>query len=199
VSPAPTPELMGLIAQASATAMVRFVEERNGFLDPRAVRYTSAETALLARGRPFAGLSDERLVILVRHWLWADHARGWLMDAMERRIDATGFARANHAWGMTEPDDAAMLVWYGLLHVLVEAVAEDGIETVDPLRADLVALEEPLRESRNSVFRVPDSYVDAGHEGARVSETIGPLHRVHGGLGDLLLAEIGARPELTGA
>jgi hypothetical protein len=197
LSPAPTPELMDLIAQASAGAMVRFVEERNGFLDPRAVRYTSAETAVLARNRPFARLSDERLVILVRHWLWADHARGWLMDATERRLDATGFSRPDDAWGMAEPEDAAMLVWYGLLHVLAEAVREDGIETVDPLRGDLLALEEPLRESRNSVFRVPDSYVDAGHEGTRVSETIGPLHRVHGGLGDLLLAEIGARPELT--
>jgi hypothetical protein len=51
----PTPELMALIAEASATAMVRFVEERNGFLDPRAVRYTSSSGTGFGPTMPGAG------------------------------------------------------------------------------------------------------------------------------------------------
>jgi hypothetical protein len=163
------------------------------------VRYSAQDIATMAGARPFRDISEQRLLILHRHWLWADHARRWLLTSMEARVDATGFTNPGETRDMAGEDDAAMLVWYGLLHALIEAVTADRVVTADPLRSDLRVIREPLRESRHSVFHVPDAYWDDGYVPLLVPQTVNPLHRAHGGLGTLLREEMRVRREPSAA
>jgi hypothetical protein len=46
------------------------------------------------------------------------------------------------------------------------------------------------------VFHVPETYWDDGYVRLLRPQTVEPLHRVHGGIGTLLRAELGTRHPL---
>ena len=137
-------------------------------------------------------LSGDALTLIHRHWLWANQQREWFRELRSKRqqpIDADTY--------LSSVEGGAMVVWYGLLWAVIEALHVDrGIEFGEPLGTDIVDISDPLRRCRHAVLHVPrkDDYFDK-----RILELMahpdGPrlLSNTHRALGRLLLEEIQRR------
>lgn len=152
--------------------------------------YNEEEWRRISEPPPLADLGYEDLLLVHRHWIWANQQResfDQLLSERQWRTDAIKF-----------PDKigGSMVVWYGLLWAVIEALKDRRIELRDPLGTDVSELADILRNCRNAVLHVPRSgdYYDRrilslfDHpDSARLIRT------VHSACGRLLLQELQRR------
>src|SRR4051812_34931298 len=115
--------------------------------------YADEQWLGIAEPPPLSGLGDEDLGLVHRHWMWANQQREWFYDLLEQRsgpIDPDMY--------LAEKTGGSMLVWYGLLWSIIEALRDDrNVQLRDPLGSDIEAIADPLRRCRNAVLHVPRS------------------------------------------
>jgi hypothetical protein len=121
--------------------------------------YRSQDWAASAGHAPLAGRPHEDLLLLHRHWMWANQHRevfesliGNLQEAELLKMGAGMLATKQFGF---------MLVWYGLLWAVIEAFLDpkEGrcIDLRGPFRAEIDTLSPSLRVCRNAILHVPRS------------------------------------------
>jgi hypothetical protein len=154
--------------------------------------YDEAQWRQIADPPPLAGLGQEDFMLLHRHWIWANQQRLSFDQALtqcDERIDE-GF--------LAKPMAGSMLIWYGLLWAVIEAMQDREIDLRDPLDADVREIGCLLRKCRNAVLHVPRSgeYVDQ-----RILDLMAHpesphlLRTVHRAFGRMFLEELERRKE----
>lgn len=160
----------------------------NGSLD----MYDESDWARISAAHPLAVVRDEDLGLLHRHWMWANQQRAWFYNLLSCRNEPfdAGMYLAGKAGG-------AMVVWYGMLWAVIEALCEDRrIEFVSPLSDDLATISDPLRRCRNAVMHVPRSgdYFDQRIlDLLSLPSSVRLVRTVHTAFGRLLLEEMQQR------
>lgn len=151
--------------------------------------YTPVEWRDIASSACFDDVPWHQVMLLHRHWIWANHARRCFEDALQ-----------NEDWNDKESFTArtpwAMYIWYGLLCALIEGVAKRKVKYGGRLARDIREIREPLREARNATFHVggADAYWDVRlFEIATNPGSAHQIRRVHSALGQLLLNELRRR------
>jgi hypothetical protein len=149
--------------------------------------YTDEQWIEIVEGRPLKFLGREDLVLLDRHWLWADSARRWFERKLSEQADdpPASIDQIHEEWS------AAMYVWYGLLWSVIEGMTLRRVPLQGGLRDDVRRVREPLGKARNAVFHVGAAYYDARlFEPMQASDSALRIRRAHAGIGNLLLDEI---------
>jgi len=152
--------------------------------------YSESEWQASIAARPLEHLPPQQVVLLHRHWLWAEYAR----NLMQRRL-AKGAGSDPGPW--ESEGSFAMVLWHALLYSVVEGVRNRRVRLMGRFRDDLRAVAEPLRMARDAMFQVgnDDAYYDL-----RLVEPLRQLPagavtitRVHHGFARLLLEEMHKR------
>lgn len=163
------------------------------------IDYTEEEWQQAAGHLPLGGLAKEDLLLLHRHWMWANQQR----EAFDRLLSNNTDNPPEPGPGMMATAEMGhMFVWYGLLWSVVEACVDPGekrnLDIRDPLRADIDLMTDALRKCRNAVLHVPRSgaLIDSRIESlVAENDSAVRLRRIHRGLGMLFLEELRRRNE----
>jgi hypothetical protein len=154
--------------------------------------YADDEWLDAAPDRPLSGVDERQLLLLHRHWIWANWER--------ERFDAE--VRAGRTPEGPPPDlvsaaATAMFLWYALLWSVIEAFRARGIELGGRFEEDIESIADGLRQCRNAVFHVSDdSYYDSRlFEFMADPGSAGRLRRISTGFARLFLEEFEARRE----
>lgn len=154
--------------------------------------YDDAPWARISGPPPLAGLQNEDLMLVHRHWMWANQQREWFYDLLGERGEFI-----EPEMYLAEKTGGSMVVWYGLLWAIIEALRDDRtIDLRDPLGADIDKIADPLRRCRNAVLHVPRS---AGYSDQRILDLIAHpdsvrlIRMIHTALGRLLVEEMRRR------
>lgn len=158
-------------------------------------KYDESEWIDACDGRPLAALDRTDLLVLHRHWVWADvihqaHTRT-LVEAKSIE-ELANPASANSAY---------MFVFYGLLYSVVEACISPDEKREIPIagrfREDIDSVSDTLRRCRNAVMHVPKSgndYLDPRlQQFMATPDIIERVTRIHNGFSRLFLDEFAAR------
>jgi hypothetical protein len=148
--------------------------------------YTVEEWDAIKERASLADIPDDQLMLLHRHWIWADHARLTFEEALRTEKWDHEDIKERTPW--------AMYTWYGLLYVLIEGATQRRMRFQGELLRDVRQIRDALREARNATFHVgsPDTYVDDRLLGI-VQEDATAIYRAHQGIGQLLLDEMRER------
>lgn len=97
--------------------------------------------------------TQDELLLLHRHWMWAEQQRGRVRSDRVRswpdNFDSAHGIMATKAMGF-------MFVWYGLLWSVIDACTrERTLDLLGPLREDMTCMEPTLRPGRNAILHVP--------------------------------------------
>lgn len=152
--------------------------------------YTDEQWAEIVHNRPLEPIDDEGLGLLHRHWLWANHAHRWFDRGFQARPEdaPTGPEQMHEEWA------AAMYVWYALLWTVIDGMTERRARLQGALRDDARRGRESLHEARNAVFHVGAEYYDERlFKPMWIPESALIIHRLHHGIGNLLLDEMQKR------
>jgi hypothetical protein len=153
--------------------------------------YTDAEWEAAAGHRPIRDLDVNVRLLLHRQWYWAHVQR----DRFRTTLPNAPSPADTEAWLMSEAF-CSLFLWYAILYSVIEEFADRSIDLREPMAADIDAVREPLRLTRNAVFHVSKKYWDD-----RLFALMGDpnnvarIYRIHGGFGRLFLQD---RPHETG-
>src|SRR5262249_35120040 len=119
--------------------------------------YTENEWKASAGHYPLAGRPHEDLLLLHRHWMWANYEREvfehLLGESSEEDLLKMGVA------GLTTKQFGFMFIWYGLLWAVIEACIDPkegrNIDLRGAFKADVDKLAPTLRVCRNAILHVP--------------------------------------------
>lgn len=156
--------------------------------------YEDDQWTEITRDRPLSGLSDRDLLLIHRHWLWANQQREWFFKLLRNPDLGDELPEALFARRST----GAMFVWYGLLWTVIEGFEDRKIVLRDPLLSDVMSLGDSLRRCRNAVLHIPraDDYVDQRiHALLENDESVPLIRTVHSSYGRLLIEEMQQRYE----
>ena len=139
--------------------------------------------------RPLAGLDINQVVLLHRHWIWANLQRGRFYDllpsAPRPSQDETFLASACFS---------AMYLWYGLLWSVIEGFIDRQIDLRGQFAADIEEVSDTLRRCRNAVFHIPNKNHDPRLFELMFHPTsVAVIRRISTGFGRLFLEESDAR------
>jgi hypothetical protein len=150
--------------------------------------YSASEWQEIAAGASFGDLPDDQVLVLYRHWLWADYSHEVLRDEIEEWEPALSdrFMMGRDLW--------ANYVYCGLLYVLIEGMTQRRVRYQGGLAKDIRRIREPLNKARDATFHVGESYWDARLSQLLDKADAEALVRVHSALGSLLRAELSRRP-----
>jgi hypothetical protein len=150
--------------------------------------YTDEEWRKSVGGRPLQHLDLGHLLLLHRHWIWANRE----CELFDAELRAGRPPRAN---AMAEDAVSAMFMWYALLWVVIEAANDRHVGVHGLFANDIADISDDLRRCRNAVFHVSrDAYYDdrlfdfAGDPNAAPK-----IRRISSGFGRLLLEELDER------
>ena len=121
--------------------------------------YTDREWAASVGHSPLAGRPHEDLLLLHRHWMWANQQR----EVFERLIgESTEDELLKMGVGaLATKQFGFMFVWYGLLWAVIEACIDPkegrNVDLLGRFRADIDKLAPVLRVCRNAILHVPRS------------------------------------------
>jgi hypothetical protein len=88
----------------------------DGLSMPIGGNYTVEEWDAIKESASLSDIPDEQLMLLHRHWIWADHARLTFEEALRTEKWDHGDIKERTPW--------AMYTWYGLLYVLIEGATQ---------------------------------------------------------------------------
>jgi hypothetical protein len=145
---------------------------------------------------PLRLLPEEDLLLLHRHWMWANQLR----EVTDQKLtDPQEGPAAGDAMLVTR-GFGFMFIWYGMLWAVIEAcmAPKEGreVDILGPFREDIDQLSAPLRRFRNAILHVPKSgeYVDPRIIAlVRDPLSVRRIRRVHTGFGRLFLEELERR------
>lgn len=159
--------------------------------------YSAEEWTASAGHYPPKDTPAENLLLLHRHWMWANQQR----EAFDRHLPAA--SDDLHKMGLAmlaRKQFGFMFVWYGMLWAVIEACIDvkEGrkIDIRGKFRADIDRLSPVLRRRRNAILHVPRAgkYFDermvslVSEEDSAVT-----LRRISRGFGRLFLEESARR------
>ena len=150
--------------------------------------YTEKEWKACAAHHPLRGLDLPQLMLLHRHWIWANHQQV-LLDAELRA------GRPPRPNALAEDSVSAMFLWYALLWAVIEGFNEREIQLLGRLAEDVERISDGLRRCRNAVFHIPrDEYYDQRlFEFMREPDSAATLRRISSGFGRLFIEEFDHR------
>jgi len=161
------------------------------------IDYTNEEWQASAGHFPLSVRTAEDLLLLHRHWMWANQQREAFFHLLEH---PSSDALQPGTLMMATREMAFMFVWYGLLWEVVEACINPSegrnVSVRGPFRRDIDEMSDLLRRCRNAVLHVPRSgdLLDA-----RIQDLVAEpdsattLRRIHRGFGRLFLEEFKRR------
>jgi hypothetical protein len=155
--------------------------------------YTDAEWNEAAGHRPLAGADVNQVVLLHRHWMWANLQRTRFQELLPSApsIDDGAFL-ASEAFG-------SMYLWYGLLWVVIEGFQDRRINLRGRFADDVERLTPTLRPCRNAIFHVPKRNHDPRlFKPMEMPDSVLTISRVSTGFGRLFIEESAARRVDTG-
>jgi hypothetical protein len=150
--------------------------------------YTEQEWAASTGHRPLSECPSEKLLLLHRHWMWANLQR----IEFDRNLGKDDVAEPGPLM-MVSRSMGFMLVWYGMLWSVIEAIRDRHIHLRGRFAADVDQMSELLRLCRNAVMHVPktNELLDKRIERlVSVSDSPITLRRLHGGFGRLFREEV---------
>ena len=144
-------------------------------------------TAGAPLNRSLKGATFNHLACLVRHWTWADEARGRFERRLANGWESDEDLPADHLFG-------AYYHWCALLCGFGEAALEHGFlpaSQLEAVRADLEACLPELRACRQLLVVIPASREDRPRivDLLRNQESLRRLRRVHLTFGEALREE----------
>ena len=139
-------------------------------------------------------LSDaslDRLVCLLRHWMWADEARSEFDRELASAWDDDDDPMSDHPFG-------AYYHWCALMCAFGEAALDHGLLSplqLEPIRQDIEASLPGLRACRRLLVAIPASLEEHPRivDLVRDGESLPRLRRVHEAFGDALRKERASR------
>ena len=151
------------------------------------IDYTPDEWATSTGHRPLALCTGEELLLLHRHWMWANVQR----LEFDKLLGTEELGEPGPMM-MVSRSMAFMFVWYGLLWSTVESLLDRKIDIRGSFGADIAAMSEALRRCRNAVMHVPRKNALLDHRIetlVTVGDSPATLRRIHGGIGRLFREE----------
>jgi hypothetical protein len=144
-------------------------------------------TAEAPQNGSLQGASSNRLACLVRHWTWADEARGRFERELANGWEYDDDPPADHLFG-------AYYHWCALLCGFGEAALDHELlspSQLEALRSDLEACLPELRACRQLLVVIPASREEHPRvvDLLRDQESLRRLRRVHYGFGEALRKE----------
>jgi hypothetical protein len=158
---------------------------------PNEIEYTDEEWAEIAGHRPLAGVHVNQVVVLHRHWIWANHQR----QRFRTLLPETAGPHEDEAFMVSECF-GSMYLWYALLWAVIEGFDDRGIEVRGRMASDIQSVSDVLRRCRNAVFHVPSKNQ---HHDPRLfqlmenPDSAAILSRISTGFGRLFIEEGQAR------
>jgi hypothetical protein len=151
-------------------------------------QYTDDEWAEIAGHQPLTHLDLTQLLLLHRHFIWANLQRIAFDAELARGAPPEPRNLATAA-------NAAMFLWYGLLWVVIEGCYARRIPFRGRMLADIRSLRNALQRGRDAVFHVsPDRYYDERlFEIMNDPESAAKIRRISTGFGRLFLEELDRR------
>lgn len=118
--------------------------------------YSEEEWTTSAGHCPLRDRSTEDLLLLHRHWMWANQQREvfdrCLQESSHEFLNTGPAALASRQFGF-------MFVWYGMLWAVIEACIDvkegRNIDIRGRFRADIDKLAQALRRCRHAILHVP--------------------------------------------
>jgi hypothetical protein len=120
-------------------------------------QYTDDEWRDAAPDRPLSAVDHDQLLLLHRHWIWAN----WQREQFDAELRA-GRTPEGPPPDLVSAATTAMFLWYALVWSVIEAFRARRIELGGRFEGDIESIGEDLRRCRNAVFHVSDdSYYDS--------------------------------------
>ena len=136
----------------------------------RELSYSDEDWEASAGHRPLAGVADHELTALIAHWKWTEAAQAWFYTLVELEQES---GRDPETVSFTDPWSGALMVYRGLVWAVIERLRELRVGLRGQLNADIRAVADDLRATRNAVF-----HVSRGGSDDDVDERIHRLMRV---------------------
>jgi len=132
-------------------------------------------------------LSDEELLVLHRHWMWANIMReNFDAELRKNQGDPKGDTR------IADYQGAYMCLWYGMLYGVLEVVEREKV--IIPGLGDKDSIVGPLRQFRNAVFHPQKKYWSKKlFEIMKDKDSAIKIRKVHSALGRYFLEEMQRR------
>jgi hypothetical protein len=151
--------------------------------------YSEAEWNEAAGHLPLKDLDINQVVLLHRHWMWANHQR----RRFEELLPTAPRATLDEAFLISEAY-AAMYLWYGPLWVVIEGFQNRKIDLRGRLRGDIDCLGPTMKRCRNATFHVPRRNDDARLWGLmEIPDSVPTIARISTGFGRLFIENGRAR------
>ncbi len=157
-------------------------------------QYTDEEWREAAPDRPLSDVELTQLLLLHRHWIWANSQREQFdAELREGRTPLEVDSPPNLAGAAA----TAMFLWYALLWSVIEAFRARRIELGGRFAEDIESMSDGLRRCRNAVFHVSnDRYYDSRlFEFMADPDSAARLRRISSGFARLFFEEFEARGE----
>lgn len=159
---------------------------------PNGIDYTTDEWAASVGHLPFGSCPGEELMLLHRHWMWANQQR----EAFEALLGKEDLGEPGPLM-MATKSMGFMFVWYGMLWSVIEACVRDRkMDFRDAFGADIAQMSDTLRRCRNAVLHVPkDSQLldERIEQLVMVLDSPATIRRIHRGFGRLFVDEFRRR------
>ena len=156
---------------------------------PNGIDYTPEEWETSAGHLPLKACPTEELMLLQRHWMWANVQR----EAMEQMFGTPEEPVEPGPMMMATKGVTFMFVWYGMLWSVIESCLKDrSLDFRGAFKADIDEVSDRLRLSRNAVLHVPkkNQLLDE-----RIEDLVGnvsaiTIRRIHRGFGRMFHDEM---------
>jgi hypothetical protein len=162
--------------------------------------YSENEWAISAGHYPLADRPRDDLLLLHRHWMWANQQRE-IFDHHVAEATADDLRNMGLA-GLATKQFGFMFAWYGMLWSVIEACIDPkegrNIDIRGRFRDDIDQLAPTLRCCRNAILHVPRSGVLLDERIVQLVSEPGSaltLRRMSRGFGRLFLEEFDRRDE----
>jgi hypothetical protein len=153
------------------------------------IDYTANEWIESTSHRPLRDVRGEDLLLLHRHYMWANQQREAFFKLLE---NPSADALTPGPLMMATREMGFMFVWYGLLWSVLEAFKDRSLDIRGPFLEDVKRMTDLLRRCRNAVMHVPaegqllDRRID---ELVKEPESAVVIRRIHRGVGRLFVEE----------
>lgn len=146
--------------------------------------YSDDEWGEAVGHRPLAGVDVNQVLLLHRHWVWANLQRRRfyeLLPAAPSPADEETF--------LTSEAFCSMYLWYALLWSVIEGFQTRDIQLRGAFFDDIEGMSDTLRRCRNAVFHIPDkeSWDPRLYELMQIPDSVARIRRISTGFGRLFL------------
>jgi len=136
-------------------------------------------------------LDDEELMILHRHWMWANVIKKNFEIEIQKQIDSG--IRQDAEEMIVDRYGAYMSIWYGMLFGVLEELRNKQI-SIPSIDQDINDVYDSLRLFRNAVFHPQKEYWSGKlFKIMERKESAKKLWKIHKHLGGLFLSEMKIR------